>query len=174
VNAWYRLSTSKNVPTGIKNCNTWWISQVARMLEPKLVFGSTRFQLTSCWCEGDCTHVWRFLHGRYMDPDGIKNKNNLQFFIPLLISSINCETLVIDIRLVFFLKRNKQNTIPVQHWVWSIMLLWRDGWSFTISCGWGRVGRTRARGTLNMIFSVWLYLVLLPPYLAQHWFSILW
>jgi hypothetical protein len=28
--------------------------------------------------------------------------------------------------------------------------------------------------TLNMIFSVWLYLVLSPPYPAQHWFSIIW
>ena len=28
--------------------------------------------------------------------------------------------------------------------------------------------------TQNMLFSVWLYLVLLPPYHAQQWFSILW
>ena len=28
--------------------------------------------------------------------------------------------------------------------------------------------------TLNRIFSVWLYSMVLPPYLAQHYFSIIW
>jgi hypothetical protein len=60
-------------------------------------------------------------------------------------------------------------------WSFELALKLRAPCNIYYMCRSCVISRCRSKDTtLNMIFSVWLYWVLLPPYHAQHKFSILW